>query len=625
MVTSQLGEDDRSPDALDTALGQRVSEVRAGQGALLRHLLDFLPRVTGLDPARIQQIRDIQTHGDHPYLLMFVGTFSAGKSSLINALIGEPLLKTGPTPTTDRIRILRYGDEPLQLESGRSLETVYHPSDLLRTVSLVDTPGLESIFSHHEAMTREYLHRADAVFFVMLASQAMSSQNLDALQTLRDFGKKLAIVINQIDLLTVEETAEVQAYVAEQSQLRLGLTPPVWPASAREGQAAWEDGERDEVLWRASGLDAIEAYIRKELSDMERVRGKLLTPLYLAQSVLQQAEEQLTVSQASLDGYRATVTNIDRQIQAQLGEQRGRSAATQAAITAAFDQSADCSRDALIGLFRLSQGLRALGTGIAEALKLGGLFKTRSAQAKIQQAYLEGQCFEPLAGLQALVQAYSAVIESKDMHDVDQLVQHSQRALTEMPVELRGHLIGELQAPVAYDRSAMEEVMPDLNQIVHEATTVDTAPILEAFRDTSVMLLVWELICGGLAILMIVLALNNPDSALPPLLFLGIASLALLGFLLPPLRGRAIGNRQAGALQAAGERYRAAYGAAVAEQAAYGASIRRDAVSPLTRLISAQIEESETNAKAIAQARRDISRIEQQISSLGRRQTLKVR
>ena len=56
------------------------------------------------------------------------------------------LMPVGVTPTTDHISILRYGAQQESLESDAGVTSVFYPSPLLRKVSFVDTPGLESVF-----------------------------------------------------------------------------------------------------------------------------------------------------------------------------------------------------------------------------------------------------------------------------------------------------------------------------------------------------------------------------------------------------------------------------------------------------------------------------------------------
>ena len=126
-----------------------------------------------------------------PYVL-FLGPFSAGKSTFINYLLGHDCLWTGPQPTTDKFTIIMHGTEESKI-SGRiltsnpdlpfrglaefgnqfleTLEGIQVPSDLLKNVSLIDTPGvLESAKEVHSRtydyikVTRWFIERADLVF-----------------------------------------------------------------------------------------------------------------------------------------------------------------------------------------------------------------------------------------------------------------------------------------------------------------------------------------------------------------------------------------------------------------------------------------------------------------------------
>ncbi|MCA9914614.1 MAG: dynamin family protein, partial [Anaerolineae bacterium] len=134
----------------ETKLVQEYESIRRREYELITDLLTVLPRIDHVGEQRIAQVRDAMFHADHPFLMVLVGPFSSGKSSLINALLGAPdFLEIGPVPTTDRISILRYGDEPQNMTTPGEVDTVFYPASLLRKVSLVDTPGLESVFKEH--------------------------------------------------------------------------------------------------------------------------------------------------------------------------------------------------------------------------------------------------------------------------------------------------------------------------------------------------------------------------------------------------------------------------------------------------------------------------------------------
>ena len=89
---------------------------------------------------------------DRLFLLVVIGEFNAGKSAFVNALVGARVLEEGPTPTTTRLQILRYGDTPgrhIEQQSGatssprpsRSSATSTSSTRRARTRSSASTSG----------------------------------------------------------------------------------------------------------------------------------------------------------------------------------------------------------------------------------------------------------------------------------------------------------------------------------------------------------------------------------------------------------------------------------------------------------------------------------------------------
>ncbi|HEV8453806.1 MAG TPA: dynamin family protein, partial [Gemmatimonadales bacterium] len=97
-------------------LSKREQEIRAREQELLARLATALERfgsdVAAEDLRRFQEAREQLTG---LFLLVIAGEFNSGKSSFINALLGERVLPEGVTPTTDRINVLRHGSEVSEL------------------------------------------------------------------------------------------------------------------------------------------------------------------------------------------------------------------------------------------------------------------------------------------------------------------------------------------------------------------------------------------------------------------------------------------------------------------------------------------------------------------------------
>lgn len=260
-------------------LSDREQDLRAREqellGRLARALEAFGPDVQSTD---LQRFREATEQLAGLFLLVIAGEFNSGKSSFINALLGERVLPEGVTPTTDRINLLRHGPEVTEHALEAYLLERTHPAELLRELSVVDTPGTNAVIRRHEELTRDFVPRADLVLFVTSADRPFSESEREFLERIREWGKKIVFIVNKIDILAgPAEQTEVLAYVRDNAASLLGETPHVFPVSARRAVQARTAG--DTALWEQSGFDAVEEYLLKTLDQEERIRLKLLNPL----------------------------------------------------------------------------------------------------------------------------------------------------------------------------------------------------------------------------------------------------------------------------------------------------------------------------------------------------------
>jgi small GTP-binding protein len=260
-------------------LSDREQELRAREGELLDRLAAALERF-GADVAAadLQRFREAREQLSGLFLLVIAGEFNSGKSSFINALLGERVLPEGVTPTTDRINLLRHGPAVAEQQLESFLLERTHPAALLREITVVDTPGTNAIIRRHEELTRDFVPRSDLVLFVTSADRPFTESERAFLEQIREWGKKIVFVINKIDILgEASEREQVISYVADNATALLGETPKIFPVSAR---FAIEARTKDlSEIWERSGFDAVEEYLLHTLDQEERVRLKLLNPL----------------------------------------------------------------------------------------------------------------------------------------------------------------------------------------------------------------------------------------------------------------------------------------------------------------------------------------------------------
>ncbi|MBB6444636.1 dynamin family protein [Bacillus benzoevorans] len=165
------------------------------------------------------------------YSIAFCGHFSAGKSSMINALMGENILPSSPIPTSANLVKIKAGEDyakvffkderPLKFpapydyekvksyakdgDSIQSIEISYSKTSIPEHTIIMDTPGIDSTDDAHRIATESALHLADIVFYVMDYNHVQSELNFLFTKELTEAGKEVYLVINQIDKHREEE------------------------------------------------------------------------------------------------------------------------------------------------------------------------------------------------------------------------------------------------------------------------------------------------------------------------------------------------------------------------------------------------------------------------------------
>lgn len=254
------------------------------------------------EPEDEATLRDSIQQLDELFLLVVVGEFNSGKTAVINALLGQPLLEEGVTPTTTRIHLIRYG-APEKTAVGEDQVLVTFPVEFLSAMTIVDTPGTNAVIRRHEAITSHFVPRSDLVLFVTSADRPFTESERGFLERIRDWGKKVVIVINKIDILEKEEEiAKVKDFVLENARLLLGVVPEAFALSAR---SALRGKQEDAPLWEKSRFAPFEEYLHHTLDESSRLRLKLLNPLgvgtRLSEKYLSQVDSRTASLKTDLD------------------------------------------------------------------------------------------------------------------------------------------------------------------------------------------------------------------------------------------------------------------------------------------------------------------------------------
>jgi len=251
---------------------------------------------------------------DELFLIVVVGEFNAGKSALINALLGQKVLAEGSIPTTSRVTLVKWGEQATEQVVDETFAVVTYPLTLLKELNIVDTPGTNTIIRHHERLTNEFVPRSDMVLFITSADHPLTESERQFLERILTWGKKVVFVLNKVDILDDDSALqEVRDFILKHTTKILGDPPQLCPVSAKLAQRAQSetDSEQRTRLRGASRLDDLERYISITLDETTRLQLKFNNPLGVAERLCSQARQSLTAQAEAMNEDKQTATALE--------------------------------------------------------------------------------------------------------------------------------------------------------------------------------------------------------------------------------------------------------------------------------------------------------------------------
>ncbi|MEI8254695.1 MAG: dynamin family protein [Deltaproteobacteria bacterium] len=308
-LASLLEEANHSAGA-EAADAQRASSTAPTTAYEVLRTLGSALEESGQHRELARRILDDCAQFDTPPLVAVMGEYSVGKSTFINALVRRgDLLPTGEGVTTGTITVLRHGETERMravFNDGRVVERpslqsvatfvresqsgeraglhhvdVFLQADVLKRICIVDSPGLNAPFPEHAATTEAFLAQADAILFLFNVERAATATERDFLDKLRVHRRKTVAVVNQIDLVSTSDAAEVIEGVGEDFPDTFAGVLGVSGKRAVDGLRSGDVAKIDRA-----GLPALENWLEvqllsqartiKEDAARERARGAIL-------------------------------------------------------------------------------------------------------------------------------------------------------------------------------------------------------------------------------------------------------------------------------------------------------------------------------------------------------------
>ncbi|GAA0091970.1 hypothetical protein UT300009_19990 [Paraclostridium bifermentans] len=149
--------------------------------------------------------------------LAIMGEVKSGKSTLVNAIVGREVSEVDVLEATSSIINIFYNEEETY-DIDQNCINIGINSDVLKDISIVDTPGLKSITSENENKSIKYIQNADIILYVFDSTHIGQEDIKDAVELIASYGKPIVGVLNKGDLLH-DNQQEVLDYIEDEYDL----------------------------------------------------------------------------------------------------------------------------------------------------------------------------------------------------------------------------------------------------------------------------------------------------------------------------------------------------------------------------------------------------------------------
>ncbi|KAG6506035.1 hypothetical protein ZIOFF_031350 [Zingiber officinale] len=356
-------------------LDDRELELIERERVLINEAVSIIQKATPM-MKDVSLLVDAAARLSEPFLLVIVGEFNSGKSTVINALLGRRYLKEGVVPTTNEITLLLHSETESANHShcernpdGQFI--CYLSSPILKQMNLVDTPGTNVILQRQQRLTEEFVPRADLILFVISADRPLTESELEEATSFVKENARRLLNSEDIRLFPVSARSALDAKLSSSSY-----------KAVKYEEALFSDSR-----WMSSQFYELEKFLFSLLdgtteSGLERVKLKLETPLAIAdkllsscQALVKQENEIASEDLISIAGILSSVKDYSAKIESE-------SVTWRKSITSAVETAKSRALKLTDSLLRLSN-IDLIPTYALKTERVGSTFATSTFQNDI--------------------------------------------------------------------------------------------------------------------------------------------------------------------------------------------------------------------------------------------------
>lgn len=227
----------------------------------------------------METVSELRSRIKDPFMFVVVGEVKAGKSSFINALLGaeKEICKVAPMPMTDTIQQIIYGPEEQEVFINPFFKRIFNPSEILKEIAIVDTPGTNTIVAHHQEITERFIPSSDLIVFVFESKNPYRQSAWDFFDYIKEeWRKKVIFVLQQKDLMNAADLAINIQGVADYAKKKGMTDSKIFAVSAKM------EIEKDHTQ---SGFSELRSYINDHILQGKAPFIKLYNNIATAQNI----------------------------------------------------------------------------------------------------------------------------------------------------------------------------------------------------------------------------------------------------------------------------------------------------------------------------------------------------